>query len=242
VQRVVIVTGGSSGIGAATAARFVEGGASVVVFDVAKPDEPLDGVSYAVVDVSEPDAVRDAVDEVVRDAGRIDVAIANAGISFRHAAVDITPDEWSAVLRVNLDGVFWLWQAVGRHMLAAGGGVLLATASTNALVGHPFYADYNASKAGVVTLTRTLALEWAPTVRVNCVGPGYVLTPMQEREYTPEMLAEVNRYIPAGRHAMPREVADLFHYLASDAAQYITGQCIAIDGGETAGGVASRRV
>jgi len=242
VQRVVIVTGGSSGIGAATVERFVESGARVVVFDKNEPEQPVDGSTYVAVDVGDPAAVRDAVDAVARDSGRIDVAIANAGISFRHASVDVTPEEWNAVLRVNLDGVFWVWQAVGRHMLDAGGGVLLATASTNALVGHPLYADYNATKAGVVALTRTLALEWAPTVRVNCVGPGYVLTPMQEREYTPEMLDEVNRYIPAGRHAAPREVADLFHFLASDEARYITGQCIAIDGGETAGGVASRRL
>jgi 3-oxoacyl-[acyl-carrier protein] reductase len=242
VQRTVIVTGGSSGIGAATVERFVTGGARVVVLDTREPDQPIGGASYAVVDVADPAGVREAVDRVASEHGRIDVAIANAGISIRHPSIEITPEEWNAVLRVNLDGVFWVWQAVARHQLAAGGGVLLATASTNALVGHPLYADYNATKAGVVALTRTLALEWAPTIRVNCVGPGYVLTPMQEREYTPEMLDEVNRYIPAGRHAAPLEVADLFHFLASDEAAYITGQCIAIDGGETAGGVASRRI
>ena len=114
------------------------------------------------------------------------------------------------------------------------------TASTNGYVAHPRYADYNASKAGVIMLARTLALELAPTVRVNAVCPGYVLTPMQEAEYSPEMLDAVNRKLPIRRHARPEEVAGLYAFLASDDAAYLTGTTIAIDGGETAGGLASR--
>jgi NAD(P)-dependent dehydrogenase (short-subunit alcohol dehydrogenase family) len=118
--------------------------------------------------------------------------------------------------------------------------VSLNTASTNGFVGHPFYADYNAAKAGVLELTRTLALEWAPTVRVNAVCPGYVLTPMQEAEYSPDMVAAVNAKIPLGRHARPEEIAGLFAFLASDDAAYMTGSTVVFDGGETAGGLASR--
>jgi meso-butanediol dehydrogenase/(S,S)-butanediol dehydrogenase/diacetyl reductase len=114
------------------------------------------------------------------------------------------------------------------------------TASTNGLVGHPLYADYNAAKAGVVALARTLALELAPKVRVNAVCPGYVLTPMQEAEYTQEMLRATDAKIPLGRHARPEEVAALFAFLASDDGAYLTGAAIPIDGGETAGGLASR--
>jgi len=125
-------------------------------------------------------------------------------------------------------------------MLAGAGGVIINMASTNGLVGHPFYADYNASKAGVIALTRTMALELAPTVRVNAVCPGYVLTPMQEAEYTPEMMQAVNDKIPLRRHARPAEIAGLFAFLASDEAAYLTGQCYLIDGGETTGGLASR--
>jgi NAD(P)-dependent dehydrogenase (short-subunit alcohol dehydrogenase family) len=119
-------------------------------------------------------------------------------------------------------------------MLAQGSGVLLFTASTNGLSGHRFYADYNATKAGVLLLMRTLALELAPAIRANAVNPGYVLTPMQRREYTDEMLDAVNASIPAGRHARPDEVAGLFAFLASDQAAYITGTSVNIDGGETA--------
>jgi NAD(P)-dependent dehydrogenase (short-subunit alcohol dehydrogenase family) len=114
------------------------------------------------------------------------------------------------------------------------------TTSTNALVGHPLYADYNASKAGLLALVRTMALELAPHVRVNAVAPGYVLTPMQRGEYTAEMLSAVDRRLPLGRHAEPVEIAALFAFLASADAAYITGTVIPIDGGETAGGLASR--
>jgi len=102
------------------------------------------------------------------------------------------------------------------------------------MTGHANYADYNASKAGVILLARTLALELAPNVRVNAICPGYVLTPMQQLEYTPAMIEQLNRAIPLGRHATPEEVAGLFAFLASPEAAYITGQTIVIDGGELA--------
>ena len=113
-------------------------------------------------------------------------------------------------------------------------GVILMTASTNGLTGHEYYADYNASKAGVILLARTMALELAPKIRVNAVCPGYVLTPMQQAEYTPEMLAAVDAGIPLGRHARTEELAALYAFLASDEGAYFTGAVISMDGGETA--------
>jgi NAD(P)-dependent dehydrogenase (short-subunit alcohol dehydrogenase family) len=182
---------------------------------------------------------REQVAAAFEHIGSVDVVVNNAGISVRNPATDIGADQWEQVLRTNLSGAFWVAQAAARLMLMSGGGVILNTASTNALVGYRYYADYNATKAGVVALTKSLALEWAPTVRVNAVCPGYVLTPMQEAEYTPEMLAQVNRRIPLGRHATPEELAGLFAYLASDEAAYFTGSVLVMDGGETAGSVVS---
>ena len=242
----VLVTGGASGIGAGTAARFLEEGAHVCILDrdaqarerIARQLPNLSGNIAA--DVTNFDQVRSAFAEAVSRMGRVDVLINNAGISIRHKFLDITPEEWAKVLAVNFTGVFYMAQVAARHMYERGSGVILQTASTNGLVGHPFYADYNATKAGIIQLTRTMALELAPKVRVNAVAPGYVLTPMQRAEYTGEMLEEVNRKIPLRRHATPEEIAALFAFLASDDAAYITGHVYTIDGGEAAGGLASR--
>jgi meso-butanediol dehydrogenase / (S,S)-butanediol dehydrogenase / diacetyl reductase len=242
----VLITGGASGIGAATAARFLEEGARVCVLDRDAQGcdhirRELPGLAEAIIaDVTDLMQVEAAFAEAVRLMDGVDVLINNAGISIRHKFLDITPEEWEKVLSVNLTGVFYVAQTAARHMCERGSGVILQTASTNGLVGQPFYADYNATKAGVIALTKTMAVELAPKVRVCAVAPGYVLTPMQRAEYSDAMLEEVNRKIPLRRHAEPAEIAALFAYLASDDAAYVTGQVITIDGGETAGGLASR--
>jgi NAD(P)-dependent dehydrogenase (short-subunit alcohol dehydrogenase family) len=242
----VLVTGGASGIGAATAARFLEEGAQVCVLDRDAPArdriaKELSALTATIPgDVSNLDEVNSAFAQAVSKMGGVDVLINNAGISIRHNFLDITPEEWNRVMSVNLTGVFYAAQTAARHMSERGSGVILNTASTNGMVGQPFYADYNATKAGVIELTRTMAIELAPKVRVNAVAPGYVLTPMQRAEYTDAMLEEVNRKIPLGRHARPEEIAALFAYLASDDAAYVTGHVYTIDGGEIAGGMASR--
>jgi NAD(P)-dependent dehydrogenase (short-subunit alcohol dehydrogenase family) len=242
----VLITGGASGIGAATAARFLEEGSAVCVLDCdARGREQIHRqlpnlVGAVAADVSDLRQVQAGFAEAVGLMGGVDVLINNAGISIRHNFLDITAEEWDRVLRVNLTGVFYMAQTAARHMWERGSGVILQTASTNGIMGYPYYADYNASKAGVIELTRSMALELAPKVRVCAVAPGYVLTPMQRAEYTEEMLEEVNGKIPLRRHAKPEEVAALFAFLASDDAAYLTGHVYTIDGAETAGGLASR--
>ncbi|HEX6503993.1 MAG TPA: SDR family NAD(P)-dependent oxidoreductase [Terriglobales bacterium] len=242
----VLITGGASGIGAATAARFLEEGSAVCILDrntqgrQCIQHELPDLAGTVDADVSNLAQVEAAIDDAIKLMGGLDVVVNNAGISIRHDFLEITPEEWAKVMAVNLTGVFYVAQTAARHMVRHGGGVILQTASTNGLVGQPFYADYNATKAGVIELTKSMALELAPKIRVCAVAPGYVLTPMQRAEYTDEMLEEVNRKVPLGRHARPEEIAALFAFLASDDAAYITGQVFTIDGAETAGGLASR--
>jgi NAD(P)-dependent dehydrogenase (short-subunit alcohol dehydrogenase family) len=236
----VVITGGASGIGCATAKRFIAEGAHVFIIDwnekalnnVLSENSNLSGVCS---DVSNPDDMKKAFSTVDDVLGGIDVLISNAGISVRNPFLEIAYEQWSQVLRVNLDGMFLCSKEAIKRMKKQQSGVILFTASTNGLEGHPLYADYNASKAGVILLAKTLALEFAPWLRVNAVCPGYVLTPMQKAEYTPEMLETVNSEIPLNRHAEPEEVAGLFAFLSSEEASYMTGQAIVIDGGETAG-------
>ena len=238
----VVVTGGASWIGLATAARFLDEGARVVILDkdreaVERLPAELPGLNeFFPCDVSDMSQVQSAVGEIIRVAGGIDVLINNAGISIRHDFLDITPEEWEKVLAVNLNGVFYVAQTVARHMLENDGGVILNMGSTNGIMGYRNYSDYNASKAGVIELTRSMALELAPRIRVNAIAPGFIMTPMQRAEYTDEMVDEVNRKIPLQRTGTPEEVAALFAFLASGDAQFITGHVYVLDGGEIAGG------
>jgi meso-butanediol dehydrogenase/(S,S)-butanediol dehydrogenase/diacetyl reductase len=242
----VLVTGGASGIGQATAARFLQEGCSVCVIDRsaearARVADELPGLTAILdADVSNLDDVLAACKAAVDCMGSVDVLINNAGISIRHDFLDITPQEWDEVLNVNLKGVFFMAQTAARHMVGKGSGVIINTASTAGNNGYPHYADYSASKGGVIALTQAMALELAPKVRVNAISPGYVLTPMQRAEYTDEMLDAVNRKIPMGRHATPEEIAALFAFLASEDCAFATGQVYVMDGAETTGGLCSQ--
>jgi meso-butanediol dehydrogenase/(S,S)-butanediol dehydrogenase/diacetyl reductase len=242
----VVITGGAGGIGTALAVRFLQEGARVVALDcdeagLRRLQKELPGLQAAFdVDVSDPDDVSRAFDRLNVLWGGLDVLVNNAGISFRHPFLDIAPEEWRRVIDVNLNGVFYVAQQAARRMLAGGGGVILNMGSTNGLMGYPYYADYNASKAGVVELTRSMALELAPRVRVNAVCPGWILTPMQEAEYTPEMQSAFAEKVPLKKLGSPADVAAIFAFLASDDAAFITGQAFVVDGGEIAGGLASQ--
>ena len=232
----VVVTGGASGIGQATARRFVEEGAKVVILDknrntLNETVAEIPGLLAAiVVDVSDDAAVARAFAEIDGHLPTIDVLINNAGISVRHESFrSITPAQWRHVIDTNLNGIFYVARETVRRMT---GGVILNMSSVNGLAAFPHYADYNASKAAVLALSQTMAVELAPAIRVNAVCPGAVMTPMQKAEYTEEMFAAVNANIPLGRHADPTEIAAFFAFLASDEAAFITGHHYVIDGGE----------
>ncbi|MFT7463424.1 MAG: meso-butanediol dehydrogenase/(S,S)-butanediol dehydrogenase/diacetyl reductase [Pseudohongiellaceae bacterium] len=242
----VVVTGGAKGIGRATALRFLEEGSRVIVIDrdgeaCAELRREASGLDELLVaDVSQKLQVLQAFATIDERWGGLDVLINNAGISTRHSFLEITVEAWRETMATNLTGLFMVAQQAARRMLAVRSGVILNMGSMNAHVGCPDYADYNASKAGVIELTRTMALELAPSVRVLSVSPGAVVTPMQVAEYTAEMFAEIDAKIPLGRHGQPEEIAALFAFLASDEARFMTGTSVVIDGGESAGGLASQ--
>ena len=245
VGKRVIITGGSTGIGAAIARRFLDEGAKVCVWcrntkNAALIKTELPALSDVVgVDVAEPAEVDVAFPRSVAALGSLDIMICNAGISIRRDFLDIDRADFDRVMRVNVHGVFYPSQLAARHMMKAEGGAILITASTAGVVGYRHYADYNASKGAVLAMMRTMAIELAPKIRVNAINPGYTSTPMQDAEYTPEMLRRVNGIIPMGRHGRPEEIAGLYVYLASDEAAYATGGIFTFDGAESVGSAAT---
>lgn len=246
----VLITGGSTGIGRATAIRFAEEGASVAInyrSSAREAEITLDGVRDAHKsgpgkgmlvqgDVASEEDVRRIFAEVLTAWGRLDILVNNAGIQAANPSHDVTMDDYDRVLGVNLRGAFLCSREALRHFLdRGGGGVILNNSSVHETIPKPQYASYAASKAGLAALSRTLALEYAGEgIRINMVAPGAIATPInQEWTDNPDREAEVAGHIPMGRTGEPHEIAAVFAFLASDDASYITGQTIYVDGGLT---------
>lgn len=233
-----MVTGGSSGIGAAITARIVSDGMQVAVLDVTARPAAVNCLNLQ-ADISDAVQVREAF-SVIRDHfGRIDVLINNAGISGSHEATvcHLTPlAEWERVMAVNVRGPFLCAQAVLPTMIEQGSGHVINIASIAGLVAFPGRSAYTASKGAVVQFTRSLAVDYAVHgIRANAVCPGMVQTPMtQWRLDRPDLKAAVVSQIPLGRVAMPDDIADVVACLASDRMAYVTGHCLIVDGGWTA--------
>jgi len=245
-DRVVIVTGGSTGIGAASARAFAREGASVFILDVNVPEGEStaagivasgDSGSFREVNVAEEAAVRRSIHEIVSERGRLDVMHANAGIELAKRIADTSLGEWQQVLDVNLTGVYLACRFALLEMVKQGSGAIVITASPHALVTTPDAGAYAASKGGVLALARALALEGAPNnIRVNAVLPGGTDTPMLRREamIAPDPEMQLRRFAaihPLNRLARPEEIAEGVLFLASDAASFVTGTALAVDGG-----------
>ena len=234
--RVAVITGGASGIGAATARRFAAEGATVAVIDrdpagaEAVADE-IGGRAVA-LDVRDGDAVEHAVSQIVGALGRVDVLVNNAGTGDLRPLHTVDDKVWHRLIDVNLTGTFNATRSVVPHMLEAGRGTIVNNASLSGLMPTRNEAAYSAAKAGVIALTKSGALEYGPTVRVNCVAPGHVRTPLTVVwEQVPEAFEPIAAAIPLGRIGEADEVAEVILFLASDRSSYVTGQTVVVDGG-----------
>ena len=247
--KVAAITGGALGIGRATALLFAAEGATVAVGDVHNPaaDTVVEeittrgGRAIAVgVDVGEASQVQAFVDRVVAEYGRLDVMFSNAGIAHSAPFLDHPEAQWHRVLRVNLTGVFLCGQIAARQMMKQGSGRIIATASINGFRGVENLVGYNVAKAGVIELTKTMAVELAQHgITVNAIAPAQIDTRLTQR-FSDDARQRRTERIPMGRFGDVDEVARAALFLASDDASYITGHTLAVDGGYLAGGLWSR--
>jgi NAD(P)-dependent dehydrogenase (short-subunit alcohol dehydrogenase family) len=249
LQKAALVTGAARGIGLATAKRFLADGWRVALLDIDKATldrtfAALRGASggEAVIaiccDVADAAGVTGALATVARDFGRLDALVNNAGIAVFKPILDVTYEDWSRVLAVNLTGPFLCTQAAAPLMRDSGGGAIVNITSISGLRASTLRTAYGTSKAGLAHLTQQQAIELAPLgIRVNAVAPGPVDTAMAKAVHTPEIRAAYHDAIPLNRYGLEQELAEAIFFLCSDRASYITGQTLAVDGGFEATGI-----
>jgi 2-deoxy-D-gluconate 3-dehydrogenase len=246
--QVALITGAGSGLGQASAVALAQAGAHIALTELpgkeAAAEETVRLVESAgrralalPLDVTRLPMIIDAVERTLKHFGRIDILVNNAGINVPRLALDVSEEDWDRVLDVNLKGAFFVAQAVAKKaLLPQGGGKIINIASQNGVIGYNFRAAYCSSKAGVVNLTRVLALEWAQYhINVNAIGPTFLETPLTRPMFeNAEFKADVLRRIPLGRIGKPEDVVGAVVYLASPAAELVTGHTLLVDGGWTA--------
>jgi len=245
--KVALVTGAGSGIGKAVALAAAEAGADCAATELPDRMEALAPVCQAAREqgrralslplrLPDLESIDACVSRTVEEMGRIDILVNNAGVNIPRPALELTEEDWDRVLDVNLKGLFFLSQRVARKMSQTGGGKIVNMASQNGVVGYYKRAAYCSSKAGVVNLTRVLAIEWAEYgITVNAVGPTFILTPLTQSTFDDPVLREdLLQRIPLGRVGQPEDVVGAVVFLASAAADLITGHTLLVDGGWTA--------
>lgn len=243
----IFVTGGARGIGKSVATAFAEAGADIAIVDIdneeaQKTAERLardTGVKTIAVktDVTNPDQVAQMIETVVSELGGLEAAFCNAGICINVPAEEMNFEQWKKVIDINLTGVYLTATAAGKYMLAHGGGSIISTASMSGhIVNVPQpQCAYNASKAGVIMLTKSLAVEWAKrNVRVNCISPGYIGTELiNNAPHLVPLIEQWNAMAPLGRLGRPEELQSVCVYLAGDTSSFTTGSDIVVDGAFT---------
>jgi NAD(P)-dependent dehydrogenase (short-subunit alcohol dehydrogenase family) len=244
-RKVAFVTGAAYGIGNAIALALARDGFDIAISgtkveNVARTCAEIEPLGVRVcalaLDVRSVESVHEAFARVIRALGRVDVLVNNAGVTINKTALELPPSEWDNVVATNLNGAFYMSQAMGRHLVEAGrGGSIISIASTHGIVGFPKRSAYGASKAGIMQLTRMLAIEWAEHgIRVNAVAAGRCNTPGRTDTFADASYMEMARKrIPLGRFCTVEDVAEAVRYLASPAAAYVTGHTLVVDGGVT---------
>jgi NAD(P)-dependent dehydrogenase (short-subunit alcohol dehydrogenase family) len=241
--KVAIVTGGSSGIGRATAQLLADRGASVLIADLNGPVHMAANTLFQTADVSKAEDCRAVVNRARREFGRLDILFNNAGIIRRASVLELDESDWDRVMAVNVKSMFLLSKFAIPPMIESGGGSIINTASGWGLTGGPRAVAYCASKGAVVLLTKAMAVDHgADGIRVNCICPGDTDTPMLRNEAS-QLGADPNKFLqdaaarPLRRIGRPEEIAQAVLYLASDASSFVTGTALVVDGGGLAGSV-----
>ncbi len=235
--KIALITGGASGIGAIITRKLLENGAVAIIVDV---DEQIgtttarqygEKAHFFYMNIAEEKSVSETIDKIINGFARIDILVNNAGITNDKLLIRMTKEDWDRVINVNLTGTFLVTRAVVKHMMKQRYGRIVNIASVIGMIGNAGQANYAASKAGIIGLTKSCAKEFASrNITVNAIAPGFIETKMTEK--LPEEIRQAYfKLIPLGRFGKPEDVANLALFLCSDQADYITGQVIAIDGG-----------